>query len=108
MRISVYDDRYPTSFVTPRASRHTLLKQRFVPFNLISSRLEGITLIQPALSVDLVHAFNRIPLNASKFIISFESHLPRTFGLRRRGQLARSMTARIASPRCRRIIALSH
>lgn len=108
MRISVYDDRYPTRFVTPRASRHTLLKQRFVPFNLISSRLEGVTLIEPARSVDLVHAFNRIPLNASKFIISFESHLPRKFALRLRGRLARYMTARIASPRCRRIIALSH
>ena len=108
LRISVYDDRYPTSFVTPRASRHTLLRQRFLPLNFVSSRLEGITLIEPALAVDLVHAFNRIPLNASKFIVSFESHLPRQFALRRRSWLARRMAARIAGPRCRRIIALSH
>jgi glycosyltransferase involved in cell wall biosynthesis len=108
LRISVYNDRYPTSFVTPRWSRHTLLRQRFLPLNLVSSRLEGITLIEPGRSVDLVHAFNRIPVNASKFIVSFESHLPRQFALSRRGRLARYMAARIASPHCRRIIGLSH
>ena len=55
-----------------------------------------------------MHAFNRIPVNASKFIVSFELHLPRQFALRGRGRLARYMAARIAAPRCRRIIALSH
>jgi len=108
LRIAVYDDRYPTSFVTPRASRHTLLKQRFLPLNFVSPKLEGVTLIQPATRLDFVHAFNRIPINGSKFIISFESHLPRQFALRPDSVLARYMTHRIASPRCRRIIALSH
>jgi glycosyltransferase involved in cell wall biosynthesis len=108
LRISVYNDRYPTNFVTPRASRHTLLRKRFLPLNLVSTKLEGVTLIEPAMSVDLVHAFNRIPLNSSKFIVSFESHLPRQFALRKRGWLARYMTSRIAEPRCRRIVALSH
>jgi glycosyltransferase involved in cell wall biosynthesis len=108
LRISVYDDRYPTNFVTPRASRHTLLRKRFVPLNFVSTKLEGVTLIEPAMSVDLVHAFNRIPLNSSKFMISFESHLPRQFALRKDGWFARYMTSRIASPRCRRIVALSH
>ncbi|TIX40405.1 MAG: hypothetical protein E5V19_05095, partial [Mesorhizobium sp.] len=79
LRIAVYNDKYPTSFVTPRVSRHTILRKRFLPFNLVSSKLEGVTLIEPALSVDVVHAFNRIPVNSSKFIISFESHLPRQF-----------------------------
>ncbi|UCI07715.1 glycosyltransferase family 4 protein [Mesorhizobium sp. B1-1-8] len=108
LRIAVYDDKYPTSFVTPRASRHTILRKRFLPFNLISSKLEGITLIEPDRSVDLVHAFNRIPVNASKFIMSFESHLPRHFALRKKGRIPQYMRSRIASPRCRRIIALSH
>lgn len=108
LRVSVYDDRYPTSFVTPRTSRHTLLRQRFLPLNFVSPKLEGITLIEPAMSVDLVHAFNRIPINSSKFMISFESHLPRQFALPKRGWLARYMTSRIAGPRCRRIVALSH
>jgi glycosyltransferase involved in cell wall biosynthesis len=108
LRISVYDDKYPTSFVTPRASRHTILRKRFLPLNLLSPKLEGVTLIEPALSADMVHAFNRIPVNSSKFIISFESHLPRQFALRKRGQVARFLAARIANPGCRRIIALSH
>ncbi|RWE58135.1 MAG: glycosyltransferase family 4 protein [Mesorhizobium sp.] len=108
LRIAVYNDKYPTSFVTPRVSRHTILRKRFLPFNLVSSKLEGVTLIEPALSVDLVHAFNRIPVNSSKFIISFESHLPRQFALRKRGPMARYLASRIANPGCRRIIALSH
>jgi glycosyltransferase involved in cell wall biosynthesis len=56
----------------------------------------------------MIHAFNRIPVNSTKFLISFESHLPRQFGLKKRGHLARYMTSRIADSRCRRIIALSH
>ena len=108
LRISVYKDKYPTSFVTPRLSRHTILRQRFLPLDLLSSKLEGVALIEPAISVDMVHAFNRIPANSSKFLISFESHLPRQFGLKKRGHLARYMTSRIADSRCRRIIALSH
>ena len=108
LRIAVYDDKYPTSFVTPRASRHTILRQRFLPFNLVSSKLEGVTLIEPALSVDMVHAFNRIPVNSSKYIMSFESHLPRQFALRKRGLMARYLVSRITNPGCRRIIALSH
>jgi hypothetical protein len=74
LRIAVYDDKYPTSFVTPRASRHTILRQRFLPFNLVSSKLEGVTLIEPALSVDMVHAFNRIPVNSSKYIMSLSPY----------------------------------
>ncbi|MDX8532973.1 glycosyltransferase family 4 protein [Mesorhizobium sp. VK25A] len=108
LRVAVYDDRYPTSFVTPRSSRHTMVRKRFLPFNLVSTKLEGITLIEPDRSVDLVHAFNRIPLNSSKFIISFESHLPRQFALRRNGRMATYMRSRIAGHACRRIIALSH
>jgi glycosyltransferase involved in cell wall biosynthesis len=108
LRIAVYDDKYPTSFVTPRTSRHTILRQRFLPLNLVSSKLEGVTLIEPALSVDMVHAFNRIPVNSSKYIMSFESHLPRQFALRKRGLVAHYLMSRITNPGCRRIIALSH
>jgi len=108
LRVAVYNDRYPTSFVTPRSSRHQILRKRFVPFNHISSRLEGVTLVAPDRSVDLLHAFNRIPLNSSKFIISFESHLPRQFALRKSGRVASYLRSRIAGPGCRRIIALSH
>ncbi len=79
-----------------------------MPFNFVSPKLEGVTFIEPATRVDLVHAFNRIPVNSSKFIMSFESHLPRHFALARRSRLVRYMTSRIADARCRRIIALSH
>ncbi|UVK39155.1 glycosyltransferase family 4 protein [Mesorhizobium sp. AR10] len=108
LRIAVYHDRYPTSFVTPRTSRHTILRKRFLPLNLVSPKLDGVTLIEPALSVDMVHAFNRIPVNSSKFIITFESHLPRQFALRKDGLMARYLASRITNSGCRRIVALSH
>ena len=108
LRVAVYDDKYPTNFVTPRCSRHTILRKRFLPLNFISSKLEGITLIEPDWSVDLVHAFNRIPLNSSRYIISFESHLPRHFALRKKSRMAKYMRSRVSGPGCRRIIALSH
>ena len=108
LRVAVYDDKYPTSFVTPRSSRHTILRKRFLPLNFVSSKLEGVTLIEPDRSVDLVHAFNRIPLNSSKYIITFESHLPRHFALRKKSRMAKYMRSRVSGPGCRRIIALSH
>ena len=108
LRVAVYDDKYPTSFVTPRYSRHTILRKRFLPLNFVSSKLEGVTLIEPDRSVDLVHAFNRIPLNSSRYIITFESHLPRHFALRKTSGMAKYMRSRISGPSCRRIIALSH
>lgn len=108
LRILVYADRYATGFVTPRASRHTIIPNTFIPLSLISSKLEGLAIVKPAVRVDLMHAFNRIPLNTAKFVITFESHLPRHFGVKRRSWLAHCLMGLVADSKCRRIIALSH
>jgi glycosyltransferase involved in cell wall biosynthesis len=61
----------------------------------------------PPRRFDLIHAFNRIPLGWLPFIIGFESHLPRAFGLERTVSY-NFMLKRLASEQCRRIIAISN
>src|SRR5215467_9371322 len=80
LRIAVLADRYPTRFNIPKPSRHEIRPCRFLPLNRISSRVQGITLLAPG-RYDLLHSMNRIPLaSRTRFVISFESHLPIYFG----------------------------
>src|SRR5262245_41704508 len=75
--------RYPWSFNSPQPSAHSIENREFLPLNKLSYRVEGVTLFNPwpPKRFDLVHAFNRIPLGPTPFVIGFESHLPRAFGL---------------------------
>ena len=100
--------RYPWWFNSPRQSRHNIENRNFLPLNRFSSRIEGITLFNPLplKSFDLIHAFNRIPIGVTPFIIGFESHLPRAFGLEQTG-FFRTMSHMLASERCRTIVAIS-
>ncbi len=102
--------RYQWRFNSPRASRHKIHNRTFLPFEHISrwSKLEGFTVINPLppRRFDLVHAYNRIPLGVTPFLIGFESHLPRAFGHEDSG-LFRAMTRMLASRRCLRIVAIS-
>ncbi len=87
---------------------HSIDVKRFVPFNKISSKIEGVTIFNPFLlrKYDLVHAFNRIPLGLTPFIIGFESHLPRAFGLEK-SSFHRWLSSILASDRCRKIVCIS-
>ena len=76
MRVSVYKDRYPTSFVVPRRSGHQINSRLFLPFDKLLNKLDGIAWMAPFHNADLVHAFNRVPIGERKYVISFESHLP--------------------------------
>ncbi len=80
-----------------------------MPFNKLSSKIEGVTLFNPLpfRRFGLIHAFNRIPLEPGRFVIGFESHLPRAFGLEDTAYY-RFMLRKLASQRCRRIIAISN
>ena len=100
--------RYPWRFNGPRASQHNVENRLFVPFNKFSYKIEGITLFNPfpLKRFDLVHAFNRIPLGQTPFIIGFESHLPRAYGLQGSTYFA-LLSKYLASPHCRGIIAIS-
>ncbi len=108
LKVLVLKDRYQSSFMSPRSSRHKLVRKRFAPFNYISSAFDGFTVLEPSFRVDLVHAQNRIPIGAAKSVVSFESHLPRRFGLGDRNPLLAVMRRHIAAPGCRRIIGMSH
>ena len=100
--------RYPWRFNGPSNSRHAITNRDFLPFNYLSPKIEGVTVFKPwpLRRFDLVHAFNRIPLGRNPFVIGFESHLPRAFGIEG-GRLWRGMTAMLADDRCRGIIAIS-
>ena len=108
MRISAYKDRYPTSFVVPRQSRHKIDRRLFVPFGRISSKLDGLTICPALPQPGLLHAHNRIPIGHPRYILTFESHMPRDFGCQPDGLIHKVMMREIASRRCRRIIGLSH
>lgn len=100
--------RYPWTFNGPRASRHSIRRCRFVPFNRVSSRFDGFTLFPPSETsrCHLIHAFNRIPLGRREFVIGFESHLPRMFG-GIPAALERHLWTSLVSERCRSITAIS-
>ena len=108
LKVLVYRDRYPTAFMTPRNSRHEMVRTRFVPFNKIHSNWDGFTLTPPFQSNDLVHAWNRIPFGARRFICSFESSLPRGYGFPKSSLLLKVMQNAIESKHCRRLIGMSH
>ena len=99
--------RYPWRFNSPRHSRHAITNQPFLPMNKIAERIEGFTIFPPTLRrYDLVHAFNRIPVGRTPYLIGFESHLPRAFSLESTAYF-RTLTKSLAGKRCRGIVAIS-
>lgn len=101
--------RYPWRFNSPRHSRHDISVRRFVPFNRIWGAVEGVTIFNPLppRRFDLIHAFNRIPLGVTPFVIGYESHLPRCFSAED-GMLFPGLASMLVSDRCRGIVAISH
>lgn len=99
---------YPWTFTGPKYSKNKILRRRFIPFNKIKSNLDGLTVFNPydTFNSDLIHAFNRIPLNRKPFVIGFESHLPRVFGLENTGY-RKFLVNKLISPNCKKIIAIS-
>jgi glycosyltransferase involved in cell wall biosynthesis len=100
---------YPWDFTGPRINSKNLLRRKFVPFNKIRNGWDGFTVFNPldVLNCDIIHAFNRIPLNSSPYVIGFESHLPRLFSADSkyyRNHLYKSLL----SQNCRRIVAISN
>ena len=100
--------RYPWRFNGPANSRHRIENRDFLPLNYLSPTIEGVTVFNPwpPRRFDLVHAFNRIPIGRCPFVIGFESHLPRAFGIEGGGWWD-WMTGLLASERCRGIVAIS-
>lgn len=99
--------RYPWRFNGPRYSRHSITNRAFLPMNKIDERIEGFTVFAPSLQrFDLVHAFNRIPIGRTPYLIGFESHLPRAFSLESTAYF-RALSNSLAGERCKGIIAIS-
>ena len=100
--------RYGWAFNGPRTSRHRVVNRVFLPLNKITADYEGVTVLAPGLfdNFDLVHAFNRIPIGSTPYIIGFESHLPRGYGMEHTAYYARLVKS-LLSDRCLGIIAIS-
>ena len=100
--------RYPWTFNGPRRSQHIIERRSFVPLDWISKKIEATTVFNPLppRRFDLIHAFNRIPLSKTPFVIGFELHLPRAFGMERTIYFRR-LTDLLAGERCRAIVAIS-
>ena len=100
---------YPWAFNGPRNSRHRIRVRNYVPLNRLRSSLDGVTFYSPldTIGADLIHGFNRIPLNTTPYVLGFESHLPRVWGHERSGY-ERFLYGNLLSRRCRRLIAISH
>jgi glycosyltransferase involved in cell wall biosynthesis len=99
---------YPWAFNGPRQSRHRIRVRSYAPLNKLRSNLDGITMFNPVdtAGAHLIHTFNRVPLNLKPFVIGFESHLPRVWGLEG-SAYERLLFANLRSRRCRRIVAIS-
>lgn len=108
LKVLILKDRYQSSFMSPRQSRHSVHRSSFLPFNKLRPQWDGFTLLPPRRGIDLVHTHNRIPLAARRFICSFESALPRIYGLNPDGPAGQLMRRAVLSDKCRRLIAMSH
>jgi glycosyltransferase involved in cell wall biosynthesis len=99
---------YPWRFNGPRMSRHQIKVRKFLPVNYISKRYEGVTVFahNPIDHVDLIHGYNRIPIGHQPYVIGFESHLPRAFGMESTAYY-NALLRSLGSNRCKRIIASS-
>ncbi len=100
--------RYPWLFNGPRHSANDINRRNFVPVNRLWKRFEAVTLFNPLprRRFDFIHAFNRIPVGPMPYIIGFELHLPRAYGMEKTGYF-RLLSRSLASSRCKRIIAIS-
>ena len=106
-RIVVLGDKYQTNFMTPRSSRHRIERRSFVPMNKLHHSLDGVTIIRPGLQADLVHAHNRVPVGSKRFLMSFESVMPRRFSWSSDNPYTKYLNRKVASPNCRRLVAMS-
>ncbi|AVA25826.1 glycosyltransferase family 4 protein [Rhizobium sp. NXC24] len=100
---------YPWEFTGPRIRDYETMRRKFIPFDRLRRGWDGFTIFNPidVVRCDLIHAFNRIPLNGPPYVIGFESHLPRTFSPD--GKYYKSyLYKKLLSEKCRRIVAISN
>jgi glycosyltransferase involved in cell wall biosynthesis len=70
---------YGMAFVTPRQSRHELVRRPYkAPWRRLWRPLDAMAIGLRAGDCDVVHSYNRIPLTRKPFIVTFESWFPRT------------------------------
>jgi glycosyltransferase involved in cell wall biosynthesis len=107
-RVLTNSNNYGSAFTTPREPRENTLVRRPFPTQLrrLWRPLDGAAVWDPRERWDLMHSFNRVPVTAKPFLVTFESALPRTYG--RAYAVARNvLRERLVRDNCRGVIALS-
>lgn len=107
LRVLGIQDRRLLGFNSPRASRHMVEHRRILRLEKVHRPISGGAMINPwpPRRFDLVHAWNRVPLGPTPFVVGFEWHLPLSWEHTPRS--FNMLMDALASPRCRRIVAAS-
>lgn len=92
---------------SPQASRHRVERRRYVPLGRLYKPLDGGKVMNPwpLGGADLVHAWKRVPIGPTPFVIGFDWHLPISW--EHDPQAFALMMDTLLSPKCRRIVATS-
>ncbi|RYZ00901.1 MAG: glycosyltransferase family 1 protein [Alphaproteobacteria bacterium] len=92
---------------SPPFSRHRIDRRRYVPLGRIYKPMDGAKVMTPwpLGGADLVHAWRRIPLGPTPFVVGFDWHLPLTW--EHSTQSFAMLMDALLSPKCRRIVASS-
>lgn len=100
-------DREEFVYNSSRSSRHAMDRRRYLPLGRLYEPMAGATVMNPwpLSGADLVHAWNRIPIGPTPFVVGFGWHLPLTWEHSPRSFALLMDT--LLSPRCRRIVASS-
>lgn len=96
---------YPSRFNTPRVSDLDIRTRHWLPIHKIWKPAE-VALFLASIRPGLIHTFNRIPIDIRRFVISYESHLPRLYDYPD-GWLNDFFVGRLLSQRCAAIIPIS-
>lgn len=107
IRVLGIQDRHDFVYNSPRASRHSLDRRRYLPLDRVYRPMSGAALINPwpLNGAHLVHSWKRVPLGPSPFIVGFGWHLPLTWEHSPRSFAL--LMDRLLSSQCRGIIASS-
>lgn len=107
LRILSVQDGQMAAYHGPRSSRHAIERRRYLPLEKIYRPLSGGKLMNPVplKPFDVVHAWRRVPVGPTPFIVGFEWHLPLSW--EHQPKSFSLLMERLLSPQCRKVVAIS-
>lgn len=95
------------AYNSPLRSRHRIERRRYVPLGKLYKPMDGAKVMNPwpLGGTDLVHAWRRVPIGPTPFVVGFDWHLPLTW--EHSPQSFEMLMDTLLSAKCRRIVASS-